>query len=112
MFLSGGRAADGTSVLSPLTISALREPRTVGLEGPRSSEGVSWRLERGLGWALGGPGDLCARDALWHSGASGTAIWIDQANDFMLVLLSADFAVSYPLMERISNVAFGALAGA
>ena len=109
MFLSEGRSSDGTSVLSPLTISALGEPWTIGLEGPRSSEGVSWRLERGLGWAVGGPGDLCGRGVLWHSGASGTAMWIDQANDFILVLLSADFAVSYPLMERISNVAFSAL---
>jgi CubicO group peptidase (beta-lactamase class C family) len=112
MLLSGGRASDGTSVLSPLTISALGEPWTVGLEGPRSSEGVSWRLERGLGWTVGGPGDVCGRGVLWHSGASGTAIWIDQANDFILVLLSAGFAVSYSLMERISNVAFSALSRA
>ncbi len=46
------------------------------------------------------------------SKASGTAMWIDQANDVVLVLLSADFAASYSLMERISNVAFGALSGA
>lgn len=105
MLLRGGVADDGTVLLSRPAVAALWRPWTTGLPGARTYEGVERGVERGLGWALGGPGDLPSRRTLWHSGGSGTSLWVDPDHDLVVVLLTATWFLSYERLARVANAA-------
>lgn len=94
---------------SPAMLRSLRRAWTEGLPGIRDYEGVGWRTERGLGWALGGPGDLRSRCCLWHSGGSGTSMWVDDVGEVVVVLLTATWLLDYEVLHRVANAAFASL---
>jgi serine-type D-Ala-D-Ala carboxypeptidase len=106
------RRGDGRGATSAMHSPLIWEPRTVGLPGPRGAEGVAERTERACGWAVGGPGRLRSDAALWHSGSSGTSIWIDPEADAVVVILSADFGLSYDDLGQVCDAALAGVAGA
>lgn len=106
LLLRGGLSDDDSRVIAPATVAALSRPWTSGLPGERTYEPCPWPTERGLGWALGGPGDLPSRRTLWHSGGSGTAMWVDQDHDVVVVLLTATWFLDAAVFARIVNAAY------
>jgi CubicO group peptidase (beta-lactamase class C family) len=108
MLLDARSGMNASGPLSPPTIAALWSPRTEGLSGQRTYEPCAWPTERGLGWALGGPGDLIGRDCLWHSGGSGTAMWVDVASDITVVLLTATWFIGASVFAQVVNTAVSA----
>lgn len=106
--LLGLRIGNADGPLAPATVRALWTPRTGGLPGSRTYEPCPWPTERGLGWALGGPGDLTAPETLWHSGGSGTAMWVDPIARAVVVLLTATWFLPSTILARIVNAALAA----
>jgi uncharacterized protein YbbC (DUF1343 family)/CubicO group peptidase (beta-lactamase class C family) len=83
MLLDGGGGADGTRVLSPLTVRAMTDPG----ETPAGQR-------RGLGWDVATPfsaprGSLFGPTSFGHTGFTGTSLWIDpETQTFVIVLTS------------------------
>lgn len=108
VLLRGGRDADGTSLVSPVMLQQMWRPRTVGLPGARDYEGGRLDTERGLGWALGGPGRLRSPRTLWHSGGSGTSMWVDPDRQAVVVLLTATWFLDRTLLGAVIDLALDA----
>ncbi len=82
MMLSAGRF-DGKRILKPETVASM-----AATESPLASQ--PWR---GLGWALDAPlvanrSRLPATGTLYHTGYTGTAIWIDLVSKQFLIVLT------------------------
>jgi len=107
LILDGGLTASGRRVLSTEAIGELSRPRTVGLPGGRTYEPCPWPTERSIGWAIGGPGERPSRATLWHSGASGTSVWVDPEHDVIVVLLTATWLLPAALLARVADIAMG-----
>jgi CubicO group peptidase (beta-lactamase class C family) len=102
-FLSGGKA-EGVRLLSEPALAAMARPAVDAIYMGRPT---SW----GLGWQLGGPGDLRDPLTLFHWGASGTALWVDGANELAVVLLTATWFLDWRVYAEIVNGVYGSLAG-
>jgi len=81
MILDRG-AYGGARVLSPASVLASMREMT-----PQGQE------KRGLGWLkkpgeYSSAGDLLSDETIYHTGFTGTAIWIDPTNDLFIVLLT------------------------
>ena len=68
MLLRGGVAEDGTRLLSTTSVGRLMS--------------LGAGADRALGWRLRG-------STAWHTGFTGTAMWMDQANDRVTVLMTS-----------------------
>ena len=64
-------------------------PATVGIPGRREPDHAGTTTERGLGWAIGGPGTQRTQSVLWHGGVSGASLWVDRDQRLVLVFLTA-----------------------
>ena len=104
--LNGGEW-NGTRVLSPLTVEAMRTvPRSVS------------SLGRALGWDCFSPyasnnGDLFSRQTFSHTGFTGTSIVIDPVNDCAVILLvnAVHPEEGRSSMIRLRSVVSNAVAG-
>jgi CubicO group peptidase (beta-lactamase class C family) len=99
LLLLGHAILGAARPLSGPLVAALRTPRAEGLWQDRR---VTW----GLGFELGGPGTFRSPSALFCSGASGTAMWVDVEHRRVVVLVSASWATSRRTLAELSNVAF------
>jgi uncharacterized protein YbbC (DUF1343 family)/CubicO group peptidase (beta-lactamase class C family) len=108
MILNGGRYG-AVRILSPLSVSAMTQPRLVSDSG--------WT--RGLGWDMNtsysaNRGDLFPLGSFGHTGFTGTSIWLDPASDMFVIFLSnrvhpdgkGDVG---PLRGRVASIAAGAI---
>jgi CubicO group peptidase (beta-lactamase class C family) len=101
--LLNGGALDGVRILSPRSVALLRKPyvKEVLYRGRKTS----W----GLGWQLGGPGDLRSESTLFQWGASGTAMWVDGEAGLSVVLLTATWLLDWRIYGQIVNAVYGAM---
>jgi CubicO group peptidase (beta-lactamase class C family) len=99
--LAGGAAPSGR-VVSRAGVELMRTPAAAGTIAGRA---VRW----GLGWELGGPGDLRGHDALYHSGVSGVALWIDPGRGLVAVLLTGRFGVPRRVFAEFINGVVGSV---
>jgi CubicO group peptidase (beta-lactamase class C family) len=101
--LLNGGALDGVRVLGPRAVQLLRRPyvKDVLYRGRKTS----W----GLGWQLGGPGDLRSERTLFQWGASGTAMWVDHDAGLSVVLLTATWLLDWRIYGQIVNAVYGAM---
>lgn len=103
-FLNQG-TLDGARILGPATVAALWRPY---VETTYQERRTSW----GLGWQLGGPGDLRSERSLFQSGGSGTAMWVDPDHGLSVVLLTAkssQYGLSWRIYSQIVNAVLGCL---
>lgn len=107
--LRGGKLMEGTSLLSQALLADMWRPWTIGLPGARDYEGGRDRTERGLGWALGGPGQVRSPRTLWHSGGSGTSLWVDPDHQAVVVLLTATWFLPRDLLGQVVDAALTAV---
>jgi CubicO group peptidase (beta-lactamase class C family) len=96
-----------TAPLSAETLEVMCRPQTVGLPGPREPDHPGPRSERGLGWLLGGPGDRRPDDLLFHTGASGTGLWVDRRRGLAAAFLTARWFLPHGFYERVADAMFG-----
>ncbi len=79
--LLGGGELEGVRVLLPASVNALRRCYTAGLNERRS-----------LGWLRDDPGagmgEHCSRDCLFHTGFTGTSLYVDFERRCGIVLLT------------------------
>jgi CubicO group peptidase (beta-lactamase class C family) len=79
--------------------------------GARSATGayqgrpVAW----GLGWDLGGPGDLRSHSALFHYGGSGTGFWVDRELGLTVAFLTTSWLLDWSVYAQVGNALYGAL---
>ena len=101
--LLNGGALDGVRILRPRSVELLRKPyvKDVLYRGRKTS----W----GLGWQLGGPGDLRSERTLFQWGASGTAMWVDHDAGLSVVLLTATWLLDWRVYGQIVNAVYGAM---
>jgi CubicO group peptidase (beta-lactamase class C family) len=86
----------------------MARPWTVGLPSVRPERvEKNFKTERGLGWALGGPGDLRSDRTLWHHGGFGTSIWIDLDRQLVVVLLTATSYLRMRFLGQTINAVVG-----
>lgn len=95
-YLGGGEPR----LLGPALLDAVRRPQS---EGWMNGYPAVW----GLGWQLGGPGDLRTPHSLFQYGASGTCIQVDQERGVAVVLLTATWFLSWRIYAEVLNGAFG-----
>lgn len=95
-YLGGGEPR----LLGPALLDAVCRPQS---EGWLSGHPAVW----GLGWQLGGPGDLRGPRSLFQYGASGTCIQVDQERGVAVVLLTATWFLSWRTYAEVLNGAFG-----
>jgi CubicO group peptidase (beta-lactamase class C family) len=79
-FFAHPRPAGAHPPLLPETVRAMRVPQTA----PGKKRGERY----GLGWRIGGGGKGCGERTFGHSGATGTACWMDPDRDLSFVLLT------------------------
>ena len=92
--------------LSADALAELSKPATVGLLGVRApSEGI-WPTQRTFGWAMGGPGNLRSDLTLWHSGSSGTSLWVEPERAVTIAFLSASW---HPKPDMLAGILDGVL---
>lgn len=101
--LDGGRTADGGRLLGPAALAALGRQTATGAYQGRP---VTW----GLGWELGGCGDLQSRSTLFHYGGSGTGFWVDREQGLTVALLTTSWFLDWRVYGQVANAVFGALA--
>jgi CubicO group peptidase (beta-lactamase class C family) len=99
--LDGGRGLRGRVV----STAALGLMATPAAEGFLAGRRVRW----GLGFELGGPGNLQSRDGFYHAGASGVAFWIDPTRDLVVAALTDTWGVSRRTFAEVVNGVVGAL---
>lgn len=106
--LRDGRLRERT-LLSPATIRLATRNRLD--DYPDLAASVRRTRPWGLGWQLnplGSPNafcDLLGRDVFGHTGATGTMLWIDRANDLYCILLSTAIRAKAPWrLVRLSNM--------
>jgi len=80
-FLNGGEYG-GARVLSPISVKLMTENHTKKLDEPR---GIGWALKSKSGSSAG---DLLSDSSFGHTGFPGTSLWIDPANELIVVLLT------------------------
>lgn len=90
--LRDGRTADGRHVLSPASIEAMRVERA---RSEDVRQGYGWRLPVGRT-----PAPIWGRDAIGHTGYTGTSLWLDFKADRYAVLLTNAVYVSVPDLEH------------
>jgi CubicO group peptidase (beta-lactamase class C family) len=95
-------AGESPSILSATCVSALWR---TWAEGWHEGRHVRWSL----GWALGGPGTFRSDRTLFHSGGSGTAMWVDSENGVVVVLLTATQGFDSAVYGQVINGALGSL---
>jgi serine-type D-Ala-D-Ala carboxypeptidase len=100
--LLGHGAAPRGRIVSRAGVELMRTPAAAGTIAGRP---VRW----GLGWELGGPGDLRGPEALYHSGASGVALWIDPGRELVAVLLTGRFGVPRRVFAEYINGVVGSV---
>lgn len=98
MLLNGG-TYDGVRIFAPLTVRAMTTAREMG---------------RGYGFDVASPyanlrGDLLGPDSFGHTGYTGTSLWIDRAEELIVVLMTnrvhpTDTTSVVPLRSKVSNV--------
>lgn len=101
--LLAGGTLDGARILGPAAVAAMGVRTTAGAYQGRP---VTW----GLGWELGGPGDLRSPGALFHYGGSGTGFWVDRELGLTVAFLTTSWLLDWPVYAQVGNAAFGALA--
>lgn len=95
-------ALDDARILCPRSVELLSRPYVhVTYKGRKTA----W----GLGWQLGGPGDLRSEHALFQWGASGTAMWVDDDAGLSIVLLTATWLLDWRVYGQIVNAVFGCM---
>jgi len=80
-FLNGGEYG-GTRVLGPLSIKLMTENHTGKLD---ESRGIGWAIKSKSGSSAG---DLLSDSSFGHTGFPGGSLWIDPANELIVVLLT------------------------
>jgi CubicO group peptidase (beta-lactamase class C family) len=97
---------NGVRILGPTSVELMRRPyvRDVMYRGRKTD----W----GLGWQLGGPGDLRSERCLFQWGASGTAMWVDHDAGLSVVLLTATWLLDWRVYGQIANAVFGCMTDA
>lgn len=100
-FLNKG-TLDGARILGPATVEALGRPY---VQTAYMGRQTSW----GLGWQLGGPGDLRSERSLFQWGGSGTALWVDPDHGLAIVLLTATWFLDWRRYSEIVNGVVGCL---
>lgn len=113
---AGGALADARDLLA--LGRALIEPRPGGPFRASDVLAMSRPVSRGQvrsapvtwasGWELGGPGSLRSARTLFHSGASGTALWVDLDVGLVLTALTADWRVRRRELGKIADRAYRA----
>lgn len=93
----------GRGLLSPAAVRAIATPRSYGV-WPDGRRAV-W----GLGMELAPPGSLWSDPTLFHSGASGTALWVDLGRGVALSLLTADWYIPRTVHSSIADAFCAAL---
>jgi CubicO group peptidase (beta-lactamase class C family) len=95
--------------LLPQDLRALMaRPVTQGLPGRREPGHSGNATERALGWAVGGPGRRRPGGLLWHSGVSGTSVWVDRPRGLVAVFLSARWFLPRSFFGELADGLFAA----
>ena len=101
--LADGNIPGGGRLLGPAALAALGRQTATGTYQGRP---VTW----GLGWELGGCGDLQSRSTLFHYGGSGTGFWVDREQGLTVALLTTSWFLDWRVYGQVANAVFGALA--
>jgi CubicO group peptidase (beta-lactamase class C family) len=96
-------ALDGARILCPRSVELLSRPYVP--EVVYRGRKTAW----GLGWQLGGPGDLRGERTLFQWGASGTAMWVDDEAGLSVVLLTATWLLDLRVYGQIVNAVYGCM---
>jgi len=99
----GGGHGAAPRLLAPATLAAMARP---AIDGRYQGRTVTW----GLGWELGGPGDLRSGRTLFHYGGSGTGLWVDLDQGVVIALLTTSWQLDWQVYDRVANAVYGALA--
>ncbi len=103
----GGRGSSGSDprphLVSPATLDAMARK---AIDGWYQGRTVAW----GLGWELGGLGDLGGDRTLFHYGGSGTGLWVDLDRGVVIALLTTSWHLDWQVYGRLANAVYGALA--
>ncbi|MEO1497154.1 MAG: serine hydrolase domain-containing protein [Planctomycetota bacterium] len=104
-----GGTLDGARLMSPLTLAEMTRPRDVA----SNLRGAGWDMRSGYS---SNRGELLSPQAFGHGGFTGTAMWIDPANDLFVIFLSnrlhPDGKGSVnPLAGRIGSIAAASIVG-
>jgi uncharacterized protein YbbC (DUF1343 family) len=107
--LLGGGAADGTRVLSPLTVARMTSPATP--VGETNARGLGWDFDSSFS---SNRGELLPLGSFGHTGFTGTSLWIDPATGLFVVFLSNRVHPDgkgdvTPLRARVATIAAAAL---
>jgi len=108
-FLLNGGTLDGVTVLSPLAVTRMTTPVTVG--DPPNVRGLGWDIDSTFS---SNRGELMTAGSFGHTGFTGTSLWIDPTLDLFVVFLSnrvhPDGAGDVtPLRGRVASIAAAAL---
>jgi CubicO group peptidase (beta-lactamase class C family) len=115
LFLAGGRAADGTRILSPATVAAMLVDRTSHLPEapgtPATPLGHPRRL--GFGWMLASPAlracDLVPPRAFGHQGSTGAYLVVDPMHELVVARIGNRWGGDPAGMAEVLNAAVAAV---
>lgn len=102
----GGGELDGTRVLAPATLSLMTRETT---DRPAPGTDPLRARHYGLGWGLPGPDAPGSREAFGHGGIAGTRLWIDPANDLVLVYLTGSWGMGAAPIDAVFGAVYAAL---
>jgi CubicO group peptidase (beta-lactamase class C family) len=102
-----GGEIDGVRVLPPAFVDLMTRETTV--DGIGRTDDPLTTEHYALGWGKPGPASPGDSAAFFHGGITGTRLWVDPANDLVVVYLTGAWEQPTPPVDAVLNVVYAAL---